>query len=216
MVRKEGSAIQVSRSHLCMMFVLLPRLFRLCRFVRLVRQIEQVRVVAKLYRCRNDLTRASGPAGRLGRDRGSFQQSDETAGILKQLKDRMSADLTAFLEKGVGSDDQSPGSCEKPRRRRQPRWRRLLKPRKSRSAATTLERQESRQSKLLSNRRSSSTRGQRGTNRGNEGSMLWLAPLHGGARRNPRTGEEIPPLFTPSTTIPEASRTCCRRIETFI
>ena len=110
------------------MFVLLPRLFRLCRFVRLVRQIEQVRVVAKLYRCRNDLTRASGPAGRLGRDRGSFQQSDETAGILKQLKDRMSADLTAFLEKGVGSDDQSPGSCEKPRRRRQPRWRRLLKP----------------------------------------------------------------------------------------
>ena len=100
-VRKERSAIQVSRSHLCMMFVLLPRLFRLCRFVRLVRQIEQVRVVAKLYRCRNDLTRASGPAGRLGRDRGSFQQSDETAGILKQLKDRMSADLTAFLEKGL-------------------------------------------------------------------------------------------------------------------
>ena len=90
-VRKERSAIQVSRSHLCMMFVLLPRLLRLCRFVRLVRQIEQVRVIPKLYMCRDDLTRASGSAGRLGRDRGGFSQSDETACILKQLKDDMSA-----------------------------------------------------------------------------------------------------------------------------
>ena len=50
---------RVSRSHLCMMFVFFPLLFRLCRFVRLVRQIEQVRVIAKLYRSRYDLTDAS-------------------------------------------------------------------------------------------------------------------------------------------------------------
>ena len=89
-VRKERSAVQVSRSHLCMMFVLLPRQLRLCR---------------------EDPIRASGSAKRLGRDRGGFSRSNEIVGILKQLKDETSADLSA-LEKGVGSEDQSPGSCE--------------------------------------------------------------------------------------------------------
>ena len=43
-----------------------------------------MRLIAKLYRYRR-----------------SFSQSDETAGVQKQLKDEMSADLTAFKKKGL-------------------------------------------------------------------------------------------------------------------
>jgi len=149
-VRKERNAIQVSRSHLCMMFVLLPQILRICRFMRLVRLIEQARVIAKLCRCRDDdLTRASGSAGRLGRDRGGFSRSNEIVGILKQLKDETSADLYALEKKGLDRKTKHQGLMnaeteelfvltkaigEKENwnrvRRRQSRWRRLLKPKK--------------------------------------------------------------------------------------
>ena len=79
-VRKERCAVQVSRSHLCMM----SRLLRPCRLVRLLRMIEQVKIIAKLYRYR-----------------GGSAQSDETAGILKRLKDETSADSTALEKKGL-------------------------------------------------------------------------------------------------------------------
>ena len=43
-----------------------------------------MQIIAKLYRYRR-----------------GFSQSDETGGILKQLKSEMSADLTAFRKKGL-------------------------------------------------------------------------------------------------------------------
>ena len=181
----------------------LPRLLRLCLFVRLLRRIEQVRVIAKLYRCRDDLTRDSGSAGRLGRDRG-FSQNDETAGILNQLKDEINANLTVFKKKGLDRKtnhhdltkietkdmfvsskaiqeketlalklEQSAQETVEVAKAVEAQEKADALPRQARPAPWRDKKAD--QASCCRTERSSSTGGRRGTNRGNRGSMLWLA-----------------------------------------
>ena len=150
-----------------------------------------MRVIAKLYRYR-----------------GSFSQSDETAGIQKQLKDEMSADLTAFKKKGLDRKTNHQDltkveteeifvlskaiqgketlalKLEQKAVEAQEQAKALPRP----ARPPPLEREVANHTRLLSNTRSSSTGGRKETNRGNRGSMLWLATLCKGTRPQPTKG----------------------------